>query len=306
MDLNKILIGLLTKTLNKSADDIRTIIYKEGTEELNEGVLDALLAEDAIRVKGFNDKRESDIEDQRKKAKLSAYQNLESKLKATFGLTTDKTGDELIAEAKATKPAEGGEGDEITDDQIKGHSLYITLQTEKKKNEDKLNSDWQIKLDNANSTHTRQSTRQQVNVLALAKAKGLNPKLSEDPVKAQKQLSMILSEFDGLEFEADDNNSYLVKKDGKAYVDGHNNPISFDALVESATTTYFELGESGGGSGGTGTENENSFGKGKHSQVKTPADADEYKAQIREAKTTEERAAISKAWETSQSPDEEK
>jgi len=298
----ELLMAFLTTTLKKSADDIRSLIYKEDSDELKDDAGALLLELDAQRVSAWDEKLKTAKQEQYDRAKREVSNDFEKRIKSTFNLETDKKGDELIAEAVATK-IEGGKDGELTDEKIKASNLYQQLQRDKKSEIEKLNGEWETKLTNAQSEFNQQATRQTVKQKAIAIAKSLNLKISNDPIKAEKQLNIIARDLETYNFEANGDDFVVKKENGEQLLDQHGNPVSFSELVEGTAKGYFDVNDKTDDKPGTGTENKNNFGGGNFKNIQVPKDGEELKNALRGAKSPEEREAISNAYIDAQNSD---
>lgn len=298
----ELLMAFLTTTLKKSADEIKSLIYKEDTDELKDDAGALLLELDAQRVSAWDEKLKTAKQEQYDRAKREVSNDFEKRIKSTFNLETDKKGDELIAEAVASR-IEGGQDGELTDEKIKASNLYQQLQRDKKSEIEKLNGEWETKLQNAQSEFNQKATRQTVNQKALAVAKSLNLNISSDPIKAEKQLSVILRDLDAFSFEQNGDDFVVKKENGEQLLDSHGNPVSFSELVEGTAKGYYDVIENNDPPPGNGTGNENNFGGDAFKNIKVPKDGDELKNALRGAKSPEEREAISNAYIDAQKSD---
>lgn len=303
----EILVGLLAKTLNKPEDEIKSLILKEDSEELKDDALSILLDLDADRMTALVEKHKKEKADQYARALKEVSKDWEKKIKEQFSLETESTGDDLIAEAVQKQSSGGGKGDgeELTDEKVKSHPLYIRLQNEKKKEIDEINADWQKKLEEKDNEYNQRMTRSSVHQKILTRIKSKNPILPEDAKKAEKRLNAALRDFSEYDFDIDGNDIIVKTKDGQQLMDKHNNPVSFDELVDAVADDYFDFedGKDGKGSGG-GTGNKNDFGSGKFDRVVAPKTPEELKEAIRNAKSSEEREAITESWNKSQEKSE--
>jgi len=304
----EILLGLLTKTLNLSEDEIKSLILKEDSEdELKEDVVQILLAKDADRISQIKSKHTDESQNQYKRGIRETAEKFENDIKRIFGIESDLQGEELLAEVKSKLPEGSGEGDELTDDKVKAHPLYIALQNEKKKEIDQIKADHQIELETAKGEYDTTLLHNRVVETGVSKIKSKNPILPEDATKAQARLSVVGQKLNEYSWKADGDTLIPVDEKGHQLVDGHNNPITFDDIVENIGSTYFDFEEGDGGAGGSGsgggngTGNGNGFGKNQFSRVKVPQTPEELQAAMQSAKTSEERAAISEAYTKAQS-----
>ena len=300
MEIDKFLLGFLSKTQEKTEDEIKSLIYKDDDSgELKDNVLETLLNLDKERVAAFKTETKTAKDEQYNRAKREVSEDWEKKIKATFGLSdTESIGDDLLAEALASKPGDGGEKDKLTDDDVKKHPVYQQLQKNHQEEIKSINTDWEGKLSDKEAEFNRTTTMSSVSKSALAKAKALNPVLPENAEIAERQLSMVVTQLKSLGYDFKQNgDSFDVLKDGELAKDGHDKLISFDDLVTGVTKSLFVLGEK---TPGDGTGNKNDFDKTQFKNIKTPKTPEEFKSMTEAAKTSEERTAIAKAWSESQ------
>lgn len=301
--MKKLLLEFLSKTHKKAVEHFESMLFKEDSDELNDDAIDQLIELDKTRVEGFNAKLSEEKDKQYKRGVRETSEQWEKDIKETFGLTTENTGEELIAEVLALKPGtEGGEGGgdgEITDETVKAHPTYQALQKAKAESEKSIRSEYEEKLKAVENDYTAKSTRQIVNSVALQKMKGLNPILSEDTDKANKQLKNALRDLDGYTFVKDGDTYKVMDEEGKLVDDGHGNPVSFDDLIENVTKSNFDLGEGNGGGGkGTGTGNKNDPNRNKFKVGTIPKNGEELKAALRAETDESKREAIVEAYES--------
>ena len=126
METLEFLLAYLSKTHNKTEDEIKSLILKsDDSGELKDDYLSAVLQLDQERVANFEEEKRTAKKEQYDRAKREVSTEWEGKIKTKFGLSdTDKIGDELLDEAVATKPDGGGKGDKLTDDDVKKHPVY--------------------------------------------------------------------------------------------------------------------------------------------------------------------------------------
>lgn len=301
--IEEIMMGLLTKTLNMSEDEIKSLIYKEDSEdgELNDNALEALISKDADRISAIRDKYKNDKDDQYKRGQRETAEKFEKDIKKLFDFESELQGEDLLAEAKKQIAKEGGSSDELTDDKVKAHPLYIQLQNEKQREIDSLNQEWENKLNEKENEFTTRVTRSNATSKAIDLIRSKNPRLPEDASKAQKRLSVVGNELKNYNWKQDGDTLIPVDDKGHQLVDEHEKPITFDMIVENIGDLYFDFedpedkGEDKG-KGGTGTGNSNGFNSRKHGRVKVPKTAEELETAMANAKTPEERSELSKAF----------
>lgn len=291
-------MGLLTKTLNMSEDEIKSLIYKEDTDnELKDDALQLLLDQDAERISKIKEANKSSRDDQYKRGQRETAEKWEKDIRTTFGIEDDLTGDELLAKVVEIKAEGSGDGD-LTDDKVKAHPVYIALQREKDKSIKDMEAEHKRALEEAESNFNNKVTKTSVNQRAIQYIRSKNPILPEDASKATKRLNLVTHELESYNFKQDGDDILVVDENGQLLTDAHNNPITFESLVDGIGDTYFDFQkpDDKGGKGGTGTGNKNDFGKGNFSRVKVPQSAEELEEALKNAKTPEERTAISQAF----------
>lgn len=293
MDALELLVSALAKTLNKSTDDIKSIILKPDSAELNDDALDKVLSLDTERITAINNRNKTDKESQFKRGYKEASEKWTRDVRDGFGLDADVTDEELLEKAKTKIGAGSKGGGEITDDKVKAHPVYLALQKEKRDKEKELNDGWQKKLDDQSGEFNKKATRGTVKTRTIELAKALKPKLSEDPAKAERQLEQIFLrlETEGYEFEPD-GDDFIVKKGGENATDSHNNLVRFADLVKQATTSLYDLDATKKTDTGNGKDN---FGK-KWDHLNVPSTKAEFDEAIKKAASPEERTALSKAF----------
>lgn len=300
MEILEFLLGYLSKTQNKTEEEIKSLILKDDDSgELKDDFMADVLNLDTERVAGFNETLKTEKQEQYDRAKREVSEDWEKRIKNTFSLSdTDKIGDELIAEARAIIPAASGDGDTLTDDDVKQHAVYQALQRDHSTAITDLTTEWEGKMEKKEAEYNRSNTLSSVSKAALTIAKGLNPKLPDNAQMADIQLGNVVTQLKSLGYEFKPNgNSFDVMKDGELAKDSHNKLIDFNELVEGITKGTFELGEGDGGGGtGGGTGNTNDFNDKKFKNVKVPNSPEALKDALDNAKTSEDRETISKAY----------
>jgi len=255
MDIEKILLELLSKTHKKTTEEIKSLIYDD-QGELKDDALTVLIDNDKSRIAAIKSqyKTEDELRDEiYGKAKREILTQSEKDLKTFFSVDSDKKGEELFKEINEKLNKSDG-SKEITDDDIKKSPIYQNLLTSKQADIDKVNAEWQTKLDETTKDFNHKNVFSVVQSRAKAIAKGLNPILSKDPERANKQLSVIDTYLQGYEFEVN-GDTIIAKKDGKILEDEHANAVTFKDLVTKITTGIFDIDEGKGG-GGTGNDND--------------------------------------------------
>lgn len=292
MSEKNILLGLLSKTHKKTKEELTELIYNsEG--ELKEDALSLLLDQDKTRIGTIKDLMKKDETEIYGKAQREILSKSEKQIKEIFGVKSDKKGDDLLKEIKTKLSEKTGNGD-LTDEDVKNHALYQKVLTAKTDDIAKLNTEWELKLSTIEKESNQKNLFSTVDRKALAIAKGLNPILSKNPEKANKQLSAISRELKKYEFEAK-GDTFIVKQNGKIVEDEHANQRTFNDIVKGITGDYFDLDTSQQRSG-TGNDN-NGTGASHNKEIKS---MDEFREKIKLAKSPEERQQLSENFKKSQ------
>ena len=129
--------------------------------------------------------------------------------------------------------------------------------------------------------------------LILGHFDDLNPILSEDSKKAANQRADFASKFKGYEFQQIEgsNDFLIIGKDGKRIEDGHGNAKTLKALTTETAELSFDFAVQ------SGKTNAGNAGKTGAGAVTVPEDEEAYNNAIFAATSSEEREAITAAYE---------
>lgn len=164
--------------------------------------LPEVLALDTARIKKIQDELKDLATDQNtkgyNKGKAEALAELETKLKESYGITSDKKGIELVNEAisaQITKAGGPGKGGEPTEAQILQSKQYLALQdkltTETKRLQDEFDSKWATRDQQEKVQKTTTRTRELVEKLF----DDSKPVLSTDPARAAAQKKLFVDNY---------------------------------------------------------------------------------------------------------------
>lgn len=295
--MQEFILGLLAKTLKMPKDELKSLLYDEDSGELQENALETALDLDVKRIDSLTERHKTEKDDQYKRATREQKEKAEKLLKETFDLTDVDGLESMVDAIKDLKAGSGSGNNSLTDEDVKKHPIYRDLLREKSDSEKKLNEDWQTKVNEVEQGFSSKFMRSRVDEKAIDIAKSLNLVLSKDPERASRQLKTITKELDGFTFEEIDG-KINVLKDGKQYVDERQHLVEFNDLVTGIATSFFDIDESDADAnqGGKGSGNKNKFGENKNLKVKVPTSEEELKTAINDAKSSEEREAIAKAY----------
>lgn len=248
-----ILTAFLEKTLNFSAEKVAPLFKENGDEsELQPEALNELLTADAARVQGFKANEKTMFDNGFKKAQSEVLSKTEKDIKDEFGVTSEKTGIDLLKEIISTKTPTDKK---IDADTIKVHPEFLKLESEWKK---QAKIELEAKGKEFEDYKTEVSQKETFNRIAkkadeyLSK---LKPILTNDPVKAANQKQLLINELKGFTFQ-ENGDEIIVMKDGKRFEDAHGKPISLETLVKEKSGQYWDF-KDGGHHSGTGADNNN-------------------------------------------------
>lgn len=247
MDYKKILIGVLSKTLNLD-DGKFAELSKNGETELSENeVVSSILNLDVDRVKAIKtDVSKESFQDGIKKAKKEILTDLENEMKEKFQIESSKTGLDLIDEIveKTSKP-----NDQVTEDAIRRSKLFLDLETNLKNQIKQQKEEFENELKTVKNTYEGEKVYSSVNKNAMKILNELNPILPTNKAIADNQIQAFLDKFKDFNFELQDDRIVVMDKDKKILQDAHGNTRTFDEIVKERASGFWELAQNNGGSG---------------------------------------------------------
>lgn len=291
MTINEILEGFLVKTLNMTPEAVMSTLYKlddEGTptKDLAEGLFDKLATLDAERVRSLKGvSNPTALQDQYKRGIKEGREVLEKALREQYGVDSTATGADLVADIVAAKASPT-----VTEDQVKIHPLYLTVERNAKATTDAVRAELEGKIAEIELGFKRTNTLSVVQEKALNKLSELRPVLPANQLVAQTQQKMFASQFNNYDYELDASGNILVLKDGKRVEDQHGHPVPFNDLVAQTAASMFEFQKqdpkaSGGNKGTVAGEN---------GATGAPRDEAEFKQRYAAAKTLDEKQRLVK------------
>jgi len=288
------LSGVLSKTLNIDAVEVASLFNEDGT--VKETAEQTILDWDAARVKELkSSSTKTAFDDGYKKANSEVLAKFENDFKTKTGFKSDKKGMDLVLEYAASIQTKDGN---VTEDVIKKHPLYLSLQEEKENAVKDAITQGEQKLNQFQTEIKKKETFNAVAQKALEIFHAAKPVLSSDPIKAKKQEELFLKELKNFDYELQDER-IVVLKDGKVYENKNGHAFKFDDLVKTTANDYFDFHaadrKQNAGNGG------NQGGNNKTFTFDVPKNAEEYAKAISDPnKSLEERQAIDKAYQASQ------
>ena len=242
MEIQKILTGVLAKTLNLGDGEIAELI-KDGEGVKESDIIQKILDLDVQRVEKIKtsvDGKEK-FQEGYKKGKEESLSKLEKQIKEKYGIQSDKLGVELVEEviSEKSKPVETDE------ETVKRSKTYQDLET-RLKNELKTQKEtYEQQIADINFQTQREKTLSVANKKALEIFAGLEPVLPTSKQVADNQIGWFLKSMEEYEFDVQDDR-IVVMKDGKVLQDGHGNSRTFDEIVKDKAGKFFEFKKNNG------------------------------------------------------------
>lgn len=273
MNYEKILHGVLSKTLNVDDGKFAELI-KNGESELSESeIISQLLKLDVDRVKAIKDETGKEkFQEGFKKSKKEVLEALETEMKEKFNIESSKTGLDLVNEIveKTSKP-----NSEVTEDAIRRSKLFLDLESKLKSEIKDLKTQHQNEVDTIRKSYEGEKILSSVNANAMKILNELNPILPSNATIAENQKKAFLNQFKDFGFELQDDRIVVLDKDGKVLQDEHGNTKTFDEIVKAKASNFFELAQNNGGSGSGNGGQDGQSSSGGNSSVKMPKTLEE-------------------------------
>ena len=274
----KKLNGFLSKTLKMDDEELASL-YNEAGELTS---LTAAEKADTSRVSKLKEENDS----QYKRGQKEVATKLETKLKEKYGVSSDETGVDLVDLILTTELEKvKGKGDE----DITAHPEYLKLKSESDRMLKAKDKEWQKKIEELESKHTRESMFAKVKDRAFAELDNLRPILPEDAKKAQKWKEKYIEDFRSYDFTEQDG-IIVVLKDGKPLQDSHGYNKSFADLVKETAAEIFDFQTAESRTSAANQQTQSNFA--------APRNEDEFIQKMREAKTPEEQAKVMESYQS--------
>ena len=242
MEIQKILTGVLAKTLNLGDGEIAELI-KDGEGVKESDVIQKILDLDVQRVEKIKtsvDGKEK-FQEGYKKGKEESLSKLEKQIKEKYGIQSEKLGVELVEEIiiENSKPVEKDE------ETVKRSKTYQDLETRLKGELKTQKETYEQQIADINSQTQREKTLSVANKKALDIFAGLEPVLPTSKQVADNQIGWFLKSMEEYDFDVQDDR-IVVMKDGKVVQDGHGNSRTFDDIVKEKAGKFFEFKKNNG------------------------------------------------------------
>lgn len=305
MNEKEILLSFLAKQYGMTEDAAAELLYTKSEDDdtktvLKENALQDLLAKDKERVKTIKTTavdKTAIYDEAFNDAKKKVLGKAEKALAKKYGIEGEEFKlDTLVADI-VTKQTEGLKGDNmITEDKVKKHPTYLALERSKTEELEALTNTHKSEVEKIQADYVRTETLGDVKGKVLGYFDGLKPVLSKDVTRAANQRSDFADRFSNYNYEKDGDKYLMLDSDNKRMEDEHGNPIYLDKFVQNEASKIYDFAvqsPKGGAGNGDGS------GGASGGKVTIPTSEDEYNTAIFNATTTEERTAITEAYEAS-------
>ena len=237
MDQKESLLYLATKQFNLTEDEAAALLV-EG-DDLKDNAVDLLLEKDKERIDGLKKQRETKYNEGFQTAEKKFKSHAEESFKKLTGYKGDEGNfEDMFQLWYADEKKKFTTKKEVTEDDIKKHPLYISLESERipKTQYDELKESF----DQFKTTLQKDKVMGVVTDRAWAVVSAKNPILSETPSVADNRRRDFLAKFHGYEYELADD-KIIVSKDGKRLEDAHGNSKTFEAVVLELAELNFDF-----------------------------------------------------------------
>lgn len=282
-DYKKILTGLLSTALKMDNGAVAELLNEENSENTDDTILSAIVQLDSARIAKLNNSKPGQTyQDGYKKGKSESLTNLEKELKGIYGIDSDKTGAELVADIIAGNSTDK-DGTKLNDEDVKKHPVFLQMQRVLKQEKEAGIAAAKAEIETIQKQHSAEKIFDTIKSIALKKLPGLNPILPENAEVASNLQEVYLNSLKDHDYQIDGDIVTVLKKDGTVAVDAHGNNIELDDLITKNASKFFVFQKNNGGTN-SGSHNDND----KKTKVTVPG----YPAGITKPKTIEEVTAI--------------
>ena len=275
MDYQKILTGVLAKTLNIGDGEISELL-KDGENITESEVTKKILDLDKERVSKLKTGSDTEkFQEGYKKAKSEVLTEFEKKVKEAFGVESDKTGTDLITDIVSQK-SEGKGGEGMTAEDIMKSEVYQNLLKKSKDDLKTIKDDYEQKISKIQSEQENERSLSIIGTEAVNQLASLNPILPKNAEIAKNYEGLFIKAIaENYRIKKEDGKTVVYGLDGKIAIDGHGNPIAFEDIVKTTAGRFYEFSANNGGSNAGNQEGVPPSGGGYPSGVKKPTNLDE-------------------------------
>lgn len=299
MSEKDLLLGLLSKTLNKTPEELQELLYQKtgnnGDIALREEALDLLLSEEEKRIgkiKGDTKPSKEQLEGQYKRGIKEKAEEFENFIRKDQGFESDLTGKDLLkAYAEhIQKSVKTG----LSDEKFRLDPRFIEAEKKWKAIMEDETGKIKTEFDHFKSGVEKNQKFSIVSRDIRKTFEGLKPVLSENPVVRENQINEFIDKFKGYDYDLADDNNHVISKEGKRLDGKLGYPVKFTEFVSEQAKSYFDFHKQEKKDGAAGTQGQ------AGGNITIPKSEQEYNKMINNAKTPQERIAVQDAWQASQ------
>jgi len=295
-----VLMGLLTKTLNKSDEELSKLLYQKGENKdeliLKEDALTTLIAEEEKRIDRIKEGIKPDpdaLDNQYKRGQKETSEKFEKEFKKKFEFESEEQGLDLISSfiegMKKTKS-------ELTDEKFKLDPRFTSAEKKwKKETEDRI-AEINGEFDQFKTLAEKNQKFEKVRNDIITIFESLNPVHPVEPAVKSNRLNSFLEAFKGYEYEIADDGNHTVSRDGKRVEDTLGNMKTFKDLVGDVTKLHYDLKKQ---NGKDGAGNEGGDGGDEGGSIIVPKTEQEYVEAVTQETDPANRIKIKAAWDAS-------
>ena len=297
--MNQEVIAFLAKSYNREESGVASLFNEDGS--LKENAISQLESWDKDRIKALREKDQRDFNAGYGKGVRETATKFEKELKEKSGIETELTGSELIDEVLTSKSTSKNAPATLTDDDVKKHPTYLSLEKKAKAELKAAIEAGEKKFNDYTAEQAKEKVFAQVADDALAHVMSLKPILPADAAKAKRRLTVdVVEPLKQYNWEKVGDEWLALDKDGKRIDDDHGHPLKFKDLVHKTAAQSLDFAEfeerSSTNSGVNQTKPKATF---------VPKNEEEYRSYLaKPANTDEEKAAkaqVVRDWNSRQS-----
>lgn len=213
-------LARLTEKSQAELTELLTFNSEDAENEPTQGDIDAKI------IDSFTPKFQKLIKDTKGRSAKEILEIKEKELAEKYGVS--KTSDLItLVDNIVTEQVGKNSTKEITKEDALNHPEVKAAISKFKSERDELKNS----IKQAEQKAVRDALMGKVRAKAKETLLGLNPVLSKDEAKKQKQINLFLSQFDSLDYQVKEDGSILVLENGKPRQDADYNDITVSKLV---------------------------------------------------------------------------
>lgn len=282
MELKELLTGVLVDTLNFTTEEAAALFDADGNAV--DGALDAAKAKRASQVEADKAARKKVAEDQKNAGMRQKGEWYEKQLKALGIDLGDATGEEAIDKIKAHLEAVGtqSKGVDPKDEQsVKNSPYFQRAMREAAETHNKLVKEHEAALTKERSEFQRKETLRTVKEDIKETIKELNADVPKDPKLLERQMRLVDMDLENVQFERDGESWTLKDKDGNVIENAQGHAIKYHDFLKDVVRNNYPIAASTTKTS-AGDITKGSKSSGAATELKKPANAEEYAAKMQE------------------------